>query len=479
MQQMSKKHITHIPPEDRVPMKAKVFGGMGGFTDYMTTNITLGVLWMPILNIGFGLSPALLAIVNMLLKLFDAFADPFIGNLSDNTRTRWGRRRPYIFIFAIVVGMLTPLIWWLNPEWSTPAKIAWIAFFAWLLFFARSFYAMPYYSLMLELTPNYDERTRLAAWRTLFSKLFGLIGGWVMAIVTCRWFIDASTGEPDLVMGVRWVSVGIGILIILFGVAPAIFIKERYYEKDTSHQARTSFWKSIKLTFACKPLWLLIGMVFFNLLGLQSISAVGQYVNIFLVNKGRLADASILEGWKFTAMFVAGIASIPFWTWFCEKWDKRMAMLVILLSAVAGHLLNYFCITPEHPYLLLVPAVFNSAVAASIWLLVPSMMADAADYDEWKTEKRREGSLNAVFSWTAHGAIALGTGMSGIVLQLTGFDVVLKSQTPETLSNMFWVYLLLPVVLYSASLFFLKKYNLNRERMAGIRAELEARRGKL
>lgn len=448
----------------------------------MMMGVLMGTLWFPVFNIGFGVSAATLGLILMVQKMWDAIVDPFIGNLSDNTRTRWGRRRPWIVVFAITTAILIPLVWRMDPEWSEQAKVIWIAVVGTLLLTSGSLYSMPYFSFVLELTPNYDERTRIAAWRAFIAKVLGLATGWVMWMVmwSGKNLGGQETEAGQLVVGTQWVAFFLAGVVLVFGLLPGLFVKERYYEKGVSKGEKESFWKSLKETFSCGPLWLVIGMIFFNTLGGSSVVVLGQYINFYLVSEGRIADAAFIEGWKNTAMFTTGILAIPFWTWFCERFDKKTSMYVILSAAFIGHGLNYVCLNPAYPYLQLVPAVFYSAITSSIWLILPSMMADITDYDELKTGLRREGSLNAVFSWCLHTAFALAAGISGYLLTLTGCDPSLGSAQPaEVLVRMKITYVLAPFVLWGISLIFLMTYRLNRARMLEIRQTLEARRGKV
>ena len=243
---------TKIQDSDKIPAKDKAMVNTGGFVQYLTSNVNLGQLWMPVMNIGFGLNPALLGIVAMILKAVDAIVDPFIGNMSDNTRTRWGRRRPYIVIGAILTGIVTPFIWQLNPEWGDTWMLVYVAIMGVLTYACMSLWGTPYHSFLMEMTPSYDERTRLFAWTSFFTKIIALFGGWTLAFVSCSWFADKITGEPDIVYGTQVVSIGIGVIIIAAGVLPGLFIKERYYESNTSHQKKESFFTSLKETMSNK-----------------------------------------------------------------------------------------------------------------------------------------------------------------------------------------------------------------------------------
>nr|WP_246455882.1 MFS transporter [Ruficoccus amylovorans] len=338
---------------------------------------------------------------------------------------------------------------------------------------------MPYYGLQLELTPNYDERTRLTAWMSLFYKLVTLAGGWVMAIVSGPWFANPETGEADVVKGVRVCSWFLAALMLILGMMPALFVKERYYEKEASSQAKDPFWQSIKETFHCKPLWFLIGSSFFLSLGNSSVASLGQYVNIYLINDGDIARASFIDGWRYTTIVVVGISAIPLLTWLSEKFDKKTLVMAVLLVTMSGQLAYYFCLNPKLPYLQLIPAAMQAAGFSAFWIFMPSMKADVADYDEMQTKRRREGALNAFYSWFIKAAHTCAMGLGGLMLEISGFDVLLKHQPTEVLHSMKWMFLLIPVVIWAFSLLLIYLYPLIRPDLAKIRMQLEERRGKL
>ncbi len=517
-----------IAQSDRIPQFQKLMFAAGVIAANLPS-LMFGNLWMPVFNIGFGISPVILGGILMIMRAWDAFTDPVIGNLSDNTRTRWGRRRPLMFVSAIAAAAICPLFW--NPPRAVFDSSSWFyriaewvpflsGYGAWdrgmavyltligLLFFTVfTFWTMPYYSLQMELTPNYDERTRLAAWMALFGKIANLGASWVLLLVIgvgtlaigdpaffenkARWlastladiqpFIAAlANQQPDekpIVVGARLVAWGMAACILCFGLLPALFVKERYYDAETQKQQKNPFWKSIRESIRCKPLWSLIAIDFFLLLGNNSVIALAQYVNFYYVFGGDITRASIVGGVKGTLVVVLGIALIPAVTWLAERFDKRNVVMGMLGFSMAGHLLNYFFMTPEHPYWQLIPAIFESTAVAAVFLLLPSMKADVADWDELRTGLRREGSLNAFFSWFVKAALTLAMGLSGVLLQFSGFEAKLDAQPEEVTRRMFYIYLAFPIAIWGVSLLATWFYPLNRTNCEEIRVELEARRG--
>ena len=465
--------VTHIPEQERIPLFQKIMFSMGTNTEYVATTLTTGVLWMPYFNIGMGMSPVTVGLVLMILRAWEAFADPFLGDLSDNARTRWGRRRPFIAVGAILVACLYPLFWHMPIDWGEQAKAIYLVVVGILFFTAFAAWGMPYYGLQLELTSNYDERTRLSSFMAFFSKLSSFAGGWVMAFVTGAWFINATTGKGDIVIGMRTGCWFISAVIILFGLCPALFVQERYYEAETKRQVREPFWKSVRESAQCGPLWALIGISFFLLLGAISTGTLSQYLSIYLVFGGDLHAASIVGGWKSTVIVVTGILCIPLWAWLGERFDKKSMVIALLAMGTLGIQLNYFCLRPDLPYLQIVPGVFEVGAYSALWLFIPSMKGDVADWDELKTTRRREGSINSFYSWFIKVSLTCGVGLGATVLQLSGFQAKLPAQPPEVLARMMTLYQVLPAISFGIAIAIASVYPLTRQRMVEIRAELE------
>lgn len=490
-----------ISQSDRIPLIQKLAFSLGINTDYVATGLMVNVLWMPVFNIGMGISPAVLGAIMMILRAWDAITDPLMGNISDNARTRWGRRRPFMFVGAITTACLYPLFWYIPPQWGDWEKAAALTGVGFIFFASFTLWSMPYYGMQLELTPNYDERTRLTAWMAVFGKLSTLMSGWIMTgVLALGTFAIAAApagrisgwlhaavvalaypqpGEKPFVIGMRagcWV---IAVAIAFFGLLPALFVRERYYKAETSHQTKESLWTSIKESAGCRPLWLLIGTSFFLVVGASSISSLGLYVNFYYACGGDLTKGALIVGLKATVLVFFGLASIPVLTWLSEKFDKRTMIMAMLICASIGHLSNYFLMTPANPYLQIIPGIFEAVALAAIWMFLPSMKADVADYDELHTTRRREGGINAFYSWFIKAAMTVSMGLGGATLQLSGFNSKLAAQTPEVVLRMFYLYLFLPIGIWALALLVISRYPLTRKTAEEIRATLEARRGKL
>lgn len=520
---------TRIAQDDRIPVLQKFAFASGVILGNTVNGLIINSLWMPVFNIGFGISPVVLGGILMFMRIWDAMTDPIGGNISDNIRTPWGRRRPLIFIGTITTALISPLFFNLPdgllegatffsriPEWlpfignlgvADKAMAVYLTCIGLLFFSCFTLWSMPYYSLQLELTPNYDERTRLTAWMAMFGKIMGLVMPWGLALAigigmlakaepgflesktawlrdmfssVQPWVISVTKPQPDeapIVIGVRLMSWFIAGGLLIFGLPTALFVKERYYKKRTINQKRDPFWASIKESIQCGPLWKLIGIDFFLLMGLTSVTTLGNYVNFYYVFGGNLAAASVVTGIRGSVLACAGIVMIPVYTWLGEKFDKRSMVVAMIGICILGHLSNFLMMTPEYPYLQIVSAIFESAAISAVFLFLPSMKADVADWDELHTSRRREGSLNAFFSWFVKAALTLSMGLSGLLIQFSGFTAGLSSQPEEVSRRMFYIYLFFPICFWVISLVAAWHYPLTRSRCQKIRSELEARRG--
>lgn len=525
--------MSTITSQDRIPLSQKLAFSLGEKTSFVATTLMTSVMWLPFFNIGLGISPVALGFILMVLRAWDAITDPVMGHISDNARTRWGRRRPFLFVGAFTTALLYPLIWH-QPEsvragtsflvhiadWipfidrlgmSAPEKATtvYVTLVGLMFFTSYTMWSMPYYGLQLELTPNYDERTRLTAFMALVGKLTSLVTSWSFAIIVFvgalamgdtqplaklpewlrelfthlqPWLADFAAphaGEKPIVVGMRIMCWVIALSIICLGIMPALFVKERYYDKETSKQPGEPFWKGIRESLRCVPLWSLIVISFFLVMGYASIGGLGQYVSIYYVCNGDLALAATIAGVKGTVISVAGILMLPLFAWLGELYDKRTVVMMMLCAGIFGHLMNYFLMTPDHPYLQVVTGAFEACALTAIWMFLPSMKADVADWDEQHTHRRREGGINAFYSWFIKAAHTVSMGMSGVVLQLTGFHAKQAQQPPEVLGKMFFYFLLIPALFWSLALAAAFLYPITRKRSHEIRATLEARRGVL
>jgi hypothetical protein len=184
-------------PEDRIPFRKKLIYGSGAFVNNLLAD-SIGRMVI-VLNLGLGMNPALAGLLAALPRLTDAITDPLMGYISDNTRTRWGRRRPYIFVGAIAVGIVFALLWQLPPG-KSESWYFWVFLFGSFVFYlAYTVFVTPWVALGYELTPDYNERTRLMGTQNFIGQTAYLFTPYLLAIMTSKqWAGDMVEGASRL-----------------------------------------------------------------------------------------------------------------------------------------------------------------------------------------------------------------------------------------------------------------------------------------
>lgn len=473
---MKEKRIT--ADKDRIPIKEKVLYGLGspalGMGQMVGDRISKQVL-----NMQLGIAPSLITLSIMFFRLCDGMMDPFMGWISDNFRSRWGRRKPFIFIGAILFAVTVPLIYRFNPEWGTAGILTWFIIFGLIAVTASTIYNIPYQSLKMEMSPDYDERTSINAYSSATVKLFYFILPWTWWLTQQPIFTDLlPNGQPDTLKGVHTVSIIYACIIFSIGIIPAIVCKERYYKKAKTNR-KEPLWHSFRITFQNKPFRILVFIIlFFQIEGL--VEGLGMYLNVYYVWGGSQANASWYGGMGGTLGSVVGLLSIPLWSFISRRFGKDKTLYIVFILDFMAAVLVWFVYNPNHPWLVLVMAIMNGMLVTGLWVIVPSMLADVIDHDELRTGERREGSFSSFFSWFHKLSGTLFLGLSGPVLDLIGFNALHGGdQPPEVFSRMFMAMSIIPACMGILMIIFMILYPLKPDTMLDIRKQLEERRGEI
>ena len=469
-------------PEDRIPFHLKLVYGLGAFVNNTLAAAIGGMII--VLNLGLGLSPALVGTLGALPRLMDALTDPLMGYISDNTRSRWGRRRPYLFVGAIAVGIVFILLWQL-PLGKSDSYYFWYFLAGSLIFYlAYTVYATPWVALGYELTPDYHERTRLMGVQNFIGNIAYMISPYFLAIMY------ASTFENE-VEGAGYLAMMIGAGVIVLGVLPAIFLRERF--KDTSEsdsgapaeslgsailRNTKSFLNGFLLTLKFKPFLKLCIATFLVFNGFIMIAGFQSYVIIYYVFGGDAEQGAAFVGHSGLLQAVSGLAVIAFVTWLATRIGKRRAFFVSTGVSMVGYALKWFCYTPDNPWLVLIPAPLMAFGLAGLFTLMPSMICDVVDCDELETHERREGMYGSIFWWVVKLGQSVAIFGGGLLLVATGFDVELGGdQTPEAITLMRFFDAMLPFAASGIAIWAIASYTITEEKAHEVRAALEKRRG--
>ena len=497
---------THLTPEqvskatDRVPISQKVSYGLGTFLD-MWGQWLYNSLAFQVFNIFLHLNPGLVSTVLMINRLWDAVTDPLFGWLSDNTRTRWGRRRPYILIAGVLAGVCMPVLYAVGVGWSPHHYFFYMIFSSAFYICITSAFMMPWNSLGLEMTPSYNERTVVMGVRNAIQKApelamffagqFTTLAVWDGAnldnISDRLWMLVTSSdawahgkGE-NILLGAQVYATVLGLIMAGFAIIMFLVLRERYYNNVISrHQERVKILETIFKALKCKPFRNLLFMVLAYGLGTSMVGALGYYNTIYYVCGG---DVGLGAAWNFKmgiSGMLFGFCGIPFYG-LISKWvGKRHAMGLVLIMAIMAFIGDWFFYNPNYPWLQIFASGCVAFTGAGFWMLFNSLLADVIDYDELETGKRREGSFSACQSWILKVGLALGAGASGWILAFTGFDADLGgNQSAHAIFYIRFMLSAIPVIFLVGALFALYKFPLTKEAMAELRLKLEDMRGEV
>jgi GPH family glycoside/pentoside/hexuronide:cation symporter len=471
-------------PEDRIPFGHKLAYGAGAFVNNLLAAASGGM--MIVLNLGLGMNPALVGLLGAIPRLTDAFTDPVMGYISDNARTRWGRRRPFIFTGIFVAAILFALLWQL-PAGKSEGFYYWWFLIGSILFYAGyTWWVTPWVALGYELTPDYHERTRLMGTQNFIGQFAYVVSPWFLWIMNSGTFFRNADGEPDQVAGAAGLAVVIALVTVALGLLPAIVLRERMASvAEAAGKTRglaanaTEFLRGFAITLKSGPFRLLCVATFLVFNGFILISSFASYVIIYYVAGG---DQELGARWVGLAGSVGGVSTfvvVAFVTWLATRIGKRHAFFVSIGVSVVGYALKWVCYNPDLPWLVVVPAPLMAFGLGGLFTLVPSMVADVVDTDELHTHERREGMYGSIFWWTVKLGLSAALAGSGYLLNATGFDVALGGdQAARTITLLRLADAGIPAAASLIAIWAVWAFPITEERAHQVRTQLEQRRGR-
>ncbi len=470
------------PLKDRVPLGQKAAFGAGHLVNNLLPG-SLGVFAFFLLT-AFGMDPFLAGLLGGLPRFFDAITDPIMGYISDNTKSKYGRRKPYIFIGAILSGVLFAVLWQLNPENTQSYNFWYFLIFSMIYLIGNTMFSTPLIGLGYEMTPDYNERTRLMG----FSQTLGQIA-WM--IVPWFWVLIAN---PNLfetqAVGVRQLSIIVGAICMVLGMMPALFCKEVDQANLTNRDDLTiknivknfkSLIHNMVLIFKNMAFVRLCTATFLVFNGFQMVASFSYFIIVFYMFKGDYGVAGTWPAWFSTVSALAtAFLIIPIITWMANKVGKKNAFIIATVLSIIGYGLKWWGFNPANPWLMFAPLPLMVFGIGGLFTLMMSMTADVCDLDELNNGMpRKEGTFGAIYWWMVKLGQGLALVLGGLVLKVVGFDQNAAIQTTETLTRLRIADILVPATTAALAIWVMWKYDLNEEKAREIKNELVKRRGEL
>ena len=473
------KHY-QIAPKDRVPLIQKLAFGSGHLANQLFP-AALGV-FMVVLVMALGMEPWVAGLLGALPRLLDALTDPIMGFISDNTKSKWGRRKPYILIGSVITGVSYMVMWQLNPEDSEMYNFFYFLSVSFVFYIGYTIFATPLIGLGYEMTPDYNERTRLMAVSQFMGQMAWVIAPWFWVIIYDQSLFDNA---PE---GAKIMAIWVGGLCMVLGILPALFNKEMEVDKSKLKDLSMSelsantkeFIKGIVLTLKNKQFMKLCGATFFIFNGFQTIAQFSFFIIVYYLFQG---DTDAAGNWPAWFGSVSALATmflvIPVVTKMAEKIGKRKAFVVATLLSIVGYVLKWWGFDPGNPWLMFMPIPFLSFGIGGLFTLMMSMTADVCDLDELNNGERREGMFGAVYWWMVKLGTAIAMLTSGVVLSMIGFDESIQVQSMETLTNLRLADIIIPIVAALIAIVLVWRYNITEERAHEIKEALVKRRAEI
>jgi glycoside/pentoside/hexuronide:cation symporter, GPH family len=414
--------------KDKIRFSQLAAYGAGGIIPIALFNVA-GILVGLMGNISLGLSAFWLGAILIVPRLWDALSDPIIGHLSDNTRTRWGRRRPYLLLGGIAVAISFVVIWWIPKgdlvhSWF-PTDSGFQAFqlvyilVSLLIFFtAVNIFEIPHGALGMEMTTDYHERTRLFSAKSFVGNLFAMSTPWLFALASMEIFKGPGGNEMD---GMRYVSILIAAILIPLSFWWFFKLREPGFKKIEA-QEKTPFWTDMKHTASNRNFIMLTLTIFTLAMGFNFVSLLGSYIPIFYIYGGDKVAGATLLGINGTIWAITGVLAVFPLNWISPKLGKRKTLSIAIFLMCLAQLSKIVCYNPSYPFLIIIPTVLLSAGMLFFFTLGSSMVGDICDEDELKTGNRSEGSFYSVFWWFIKLGTALASLIAGALIVFTLFD---------------------------------------------------------
>jgi len=373
---------------ERVPRLTKIIYGTGDW-GLAAFNTLRQIFYAIFLTDVVGLDPRLASIAAFVGVMWDAINDPLVGVWSDKLRTRWGRRRPFLLLFAVPYGLAFLILWW-APPWKSQVLLMLHVMVAYALSDTfQTLVIVPFHAMTPEITSDYDERTSLASYRMVFNFLASLAGG-----VAAPMIVDATlAGGGTQQQGYVLTSIIFGASAIIPYLLIFFFVREKALPEKAPKIV--SFRQTVRTAWENVPFRYATALYMLNWVTFDIVAAVLPFFIVYWVAAGNFVlkvpgigmplDSAVLG-----VMVVVAVPMLPFWFWMARRVGKRVAYM-IAIGFWALILIGLNFLPPMHLGLAMLMAVLMGFSYSAAHMLPEAIFPDVIDWDELRTRERHEG----------------------------------------------------------------------------------------
>lgn len=462
----------------KVPFGQKVAFGLGMLANQMFP-AALGI-FMVVLVQDLGFPGWMWGILFFLPRVYDSITDPIMGFITDNTRSVWGRRRQYVFIGAIIMGISFVAMWQLHREDGITYNFTYFLLWSFLFYSGLTIFSVPYVAMGYEMSDDFHERTNIMAVAQWIGQWAWVIAPWFWVVMyDPTWFENADTAT-------RTLSVWVGIGCMILAMIPAIFITSKSTKDDTNlvpislkniGGGLREILIGFKEAFAIAPFRRLCISTFFIFNAFNTVASFSFFIIVYHLFGG---DAGAAGVWPTlfgsVGALVTTFAVIPTVAWMSKKLGKKKAFMASQGISIIGYILFWFLFIPGKPYMYFFALPFFSFGIGSLFTLMMSMTADVCDLDELNTGKRREGIFGAIYWWMVKFGFAIAGLLSGTIMSFVDFTPNAATQPEGAIDGLRAFFSLVPIIGTLIAVWIMRDYDVSEERALEIRAAIDRKK---
>ena len=363
----------------KLKTREKVFYGLGDLGNNIAYG-AVGFYFVFFLTDVAGISPVWAGYIFMISRICNAISDLLMGVISDHTKSKFGRRRPYLLFGAIPLGIGFSLLW-IVPFQGTTQLIIYYTLIGMVFNILYSLVSIPYNSLLPELSQDYDERTSISGYKMAFSFIGSLLSAMGATLI-----VDILYGGKSMytvsfpVMG-RVMAVILIVTILLAFIGTKERVEPKFAEKQEG------LWKNLKSLLKLKEYRMVLGVFIFNMISFDVIMALYIYYMKYAL---KISDS--LSSVFMAIPLVAAVIVTPMWVSISNKIGKKKTYIISSLYFLVPLFACIFVPANNLPITVLVTVLVGVGISAS-QVLVFSILPDVVEVDEMKNGVRREGVI--------------------------------------------------------------------------------------
>lgn len=423
--------------------------------------------------------PAIAGAIVAVSVFWDAITDPWIGALSDRTRSeRFGRRHQYLLLGGIGTAIGSWFLWSISPETDMTLKIMLLLGAVLFTKTMNTFYGAPYYALGGSISRGYDVRSSLQGWRAAFHVI-----GMILALVGTQILFFRST--PDFPRGqlnpAAYPKIGMAVAVITVLIAVVAYLMIPKDHGNGASKPTPNAWKMLGAALTNKSFRAILVVIFVIEASFQIMVSLGTHVNTFTYH---LTGPQM--GILGLSLLGMSVVSQPFWVFMCRKFEKRTALIAGMILGLIGFIgmpwahVGLGWLPIDAPSTLLTLSLFSmvAGIGNGAFMSIPfSMVADTADQGQLDTDHQQEGLYFGLYTFAYKLGISVSVFIGGILLDMIGFDTQAKEQSSETAYQLAiaptWLLMIAtPIILWA-----IMGYRIDRKKHAQTLSRLDAKNG--